>query len=379
MNTCFDFQGKSLQLYRFPKRFTHPSWQAWDAADELLIEHINEHQGDIEQAQMLILNDDFGALTSWFNSAQICHISDSYVAQRAAQLNLEENQLPTTSVQFIDSLAIPAVQPDWVVIKIPKTLALLEHQLAQLQSIISVNTRIVAAAKVKSIQKSTLTLFEKYLGVTTTSLAKKKSRLVFCQPRLPAKMLKSPYPTIWHTDDKLFEISNHANVFARQQMDIAARLLINHLPDCSNKHVIDLGCGNGVLGLYILKNFDNCKVTFVDESHMAIASAQYNVEHNLKDKLSQCRFVVSNCLEQVSSDWETDIVLCNPPFHQQNTVTDHIAVQMFEDAKSKLKRGGELRIIGNRHLEYPHKLKKLFGGYQVIASDRKFSILSSIK
>ena len=32
--------------------------------------------------------------------------------------------------------------------------------------------------------------------------------------------------------------------------------------------------------------------------------------------------------------------LCNPPFHQQHAVTDHIAWQMFNDSFKALKQGG---------------------------------------
>ena len=52
------------------------------------------------------------------------------------------------------------------------------------------------------------------------------------------------------------------------------------------------------------------------------------------------------------------VVLCNPPFHQAQAVTDHIAWQMFKQAKDTLKEGGELRIIGNRHLDYHDKLNR---------------------
>ena len=116
---------------------------------------------------------------------------------------------------------------------------------------------------------------------------------------------------------------------------------------------------------------------------MAIASAKMNIEQNMPDKLGQCEFIVSNCLEEYLSSGENeatvDIVLCNPPFHQQNTITDHIALQMFKDSKRILKHAGELRVVGNRHLDYPQTIKRLFGHYKVLASDRKFSILSAIK
>lgn len=375
MNTQFDLLDKTLTLFRYPKRFTHPSWQAWDAADELLIDYISSHGEFTPNSTMLIVNDDFGALTTRFSANQIVHVNDSYVAQRACQLNLTENNLPDDNIRYIDSLSsLPLC--DWVVIKIPKTLALLEQQLIDLKAVVSRRTHIVAAAKAKSIQKSTLALFEKYLGNTRTSLAKKKSRLVFCDVEESLGPANSPFPTCWQTDDGSFDIANHANVFARQQMDIGARLLVQHLPSASDKKVVDLGCGNGVIGLYMLRKNPNCHVTFIDESYMAIASAKLNVERNMPEKIGQCAFIVSNCLEQTPKQ-AFDVVICNPPFHQQNTITDHIANQMFEDAKTRLKKGGELRIIGNRHLDYPQKLKRLFGGYQVIASDRKFSILSS--
>jgi 16S rRNA (guanine1207-N2)-methyltransferase len=44
-----------------------------------------------------------------------------------------------------------------------------------------------------------------------------------------------------------------------------------------------------------------------------------------------------------------DLILCNPPFHQQNTIGSHIAMRMFKQARQVvLRSGGELWVIGNR-------------------------------
>mgnify|MGYP001950787498 CR=1 FL=1 len=115
--------------------------------------------------------------------------------------------------------------------------------------------------------------------------------------------------------------------------------------------VIDLGCGNGVIGLTVLAKQPSAKVTFVDESYMAIASARENIEKNLPEQVKQCTFLVNDCLTNIASD-SADTILCNPPFHQQNATTDHIAWQMFKDSYRVLKKSGELRIIGNRQLGY---------------------------
>jgi 16S rRNA (guanine1207-N2)-methyltransferase/23S rRNA (guanine1835-N2)-methyltransferase len=384
MNTSLTLFDRNLQLVRYPQDLQHPSWQAWDAADEYLIEYVEQHFQDLQSHSISIYNDDFGALACWFADTKPLWVSDSYVAKQSCLINLQQNELPTESVTFYDSVTSVDTPADLVLLKIPKTTALLEQQLIDLQARVTPSTTVIAAGKATLIQKSTLALFEKYLGSTTTSLARKKARLIFCQPT-GCKSHASPYPTIWFTDKHRFEISNLANVFARQQLDIGARFMLEHLSklaNMDNKTVIDLGCGNGVLGLHILNQNKKTQVVFVDESYMAVASAKQNVLANLPEKESGSEFIVNNCLDdftEKSKFSEVDIVLCNPPFHQQNAITDHIAWQMFKDAKSVLKKGGQLFVVGNRHLDYPNKLKRLFGSATTVTTNQKFSILSVTK
>jgi 16S rRNA (guanine1207-N2)-methyltransferase/23S rRNA (guanine1835-N2)-methyltransferase len=384
MNTSLTLLDRNLQLVRYPQDLQHPSWQAWDAADEYIIEYVEQNFQDIKNQSVSIYNDDFGALACWFADSKPIWVSDSFVAKQSCLVNLQQNNIPIESVSFYDSVTQIDSPVEVVLLKIPKTTALLEQQLIDLQARVSPSTTVIAAGKANLIQKSTLALFEKYLGSTTTSLAKKKARLVFCQPA-GIKSDSSPYPTIWFTDIPRFKISNLANVFARQQLDIGASFMLEHLSklaNMNNKTVVDLGCGNGVLGLHILNQNKHTKVVFVDESYMAVASAKQNVLVNMAEKEHQCDFIVNNCLDNFtkkSKFTEADMVLCNPPFHQQNAITDHIAWQMFKDAKSVLQNGGQLVVVGNRHLDYPNKLKRLFGNAATVATNQKFSILSATK
>jgi len=52
---------------------------------------------------------------------------------------------------------------------------------------------------------------------------------------------------------------------------------------------------------------------------------------------------------------------------------------MFRQSHQVLRRGGELRVIGNRHLQYQQSLKKLFGDCEQVASNAKFVIVKAIK
>ncbi|GAB3092048.1 methyltransferase [Aestuariicella hydrocarbonica] len=423
----------SFRLERYPKPATPKGKQqplrAWDAADEYLLQWLFDWQKERHQPPAtLILNDSFGALsialTPWPRWSQ----TDSYLAQQGCsqnrlhndsahlthQLSPAEREQPPVDGHWqpLTSLQWPDRVMDLVVIKIPKTLALLEDQLYHLRQVIGPGTTIVGAAMTKNIHNSTLALFEKILGTTTTSLAQKKARLIFCQPQPQHWQGKSPYPSEFSTEEFPFAILNHANVFSRSSLDIGSRFFLQHLPAAlagNAVDIIDLGCGNGVLGITAKHVNAEANIDFVDESFMAIESARLNVaaaqacgylppqktvlstpecplstpECTATDQPTQpgsgdLQFTVGNSLHH-RSDGSADLILNNPPFHQQSVVGDHIAWQMFNDARRVLRRGGEFWVIGNRHLDYHLKLKRLFGHCQTVASNRKFVVLRSVK
>ena len=90
-----------------------------------------------------------------------------------------------------------------------------------------------------------------------------------------------------------------------------------------------------MIGLKALALNPDARVMFTDESYMAVASSRLNVETNLPDDIERCEFVVNNALSDIEPD-RFAAILCNPPFHQQHAITDHIAWQMFNDARRSL-------------------------------------------
>ena len=90
------------------------------------------------------------------------------------------------------------------------------------------------------------------------------------------------------------------------------------------------------------------------------------------------RFEVGDCLK-IAEGGSLDLVVCNPPFHQAQTVTDHIARRMFIDAHRALKPGGELMIVGNAHLGYRERLGELFGDCETVSAAGRFVVLKALK
>ncbi|WP_407294992.1 methyltransferase [Stutzerimonas zhaodongensis] len=364
-----------LDLVRQPEQPNEPL-QAFDAADEYLLAQLYE-QGLPTGSRVLVLNDNFGALAcSLAQHAQVTSSGDSHLAHLALDKNLQRNALSNNAVSFVPASEVAQGPFDRVLIRVPKTLALLEEQLIRLQDQLAPGAQVIAAAMIKHLPRAAGDLLEKYIGPVQASLAVKKARLLTATP-VDKPVPRSPYPTRYRLDHPGIELINHANLFCREDLDIGTRAFLPHLPKAlGNLRAADLGCGNGVLGIVYALSNPQAQVTLVDESYMAVQSARENWQAILGERPADIR--AGDGLAEQPMD-SLDLVLCNPPFHQQQVVGDFLAWRMFTQAKTALCKGGELWVVGNRHLGYHLKLKRLFGKVEQVAATPKFVILRAIK
>ncbi len=314
-----------LDLIRQPEQQDEPL-QAFDAADEYLLNHVAEI-GLTLQSRVLVLNDSFGALAASLAAhATVVSSTDSFLAAQGLEKNLTRNGMAYDSVPLI-----PASEPltglfDWVLIRVPKTLALLEEQLIRLQGQLAPGARVIAAAMIKHLPRSAGDLLEEYVGPVQASLAVKKARLLFATPEI-REIRTSPYPTRYRLDEPAIELLNHANVFCREGLDIGTRAFLPYLPkNLGSARVADLGCGNGVLAIASALENPQAHYTLVDESYMAVQSA---ADDELGVDLGGRRIIKKKKELAGQEPDSLDVVLCNPPFHQQQVVGDFLAWRMF--------------------------------------------------
>src|SRR5690554_2949877 len=371
LNTAY----AQLDLKRYPEQHNSPL-QAFDAADEYLLKHLSELSLS-GHSRCLILNDNFGALAiSLAEHMQVHSSGDSFLAHQALRNNLDHNQRPADAVQILQSEQAFQGPYDCVLIRVPKTLALLEEQLIRLQSHISDRTIIVAAGMIKHLPRSAGDLLERYIGPVQASLAGEKARLLFVTAAEKFQA-SSPYPSEYQLEKPQLILRNHAGVFCREALDIGTRFFLPHLPaDLGNAQVADLGCGNGVLGIVCALNNPQAQLRMIDESYMAVQSAQENWQRALAERPITVYAGDGLGAEQPET---LDIVLCNPPFHQQQVVGDFLARRMFQQSHRTLKKDGQLWIVGNRHLGYHVTLKRMFRDVQQIAANAKFVIFKATK
>lgn len=365
----------SLDLIRQPEQQNEPL-QAFDAADEYLLNYLAELNPSAE-TRVLVLNDSFGALAaSLAGKVRVVSSGDSFLAFQGLEKNLVRNGLAFDAVSSVPASEALNGPFDCVLVRVPKTLALLEEQLIRLQGQLAPGAQVIAAAMIKHLPRAAGDLLERYIGPVQASLAVKKARLLIATAET-RPLVASPYPTRYRIDEPAIELLNHANVFCREGLDIGTRAFLPHLPkNLGTARVADLGCGNGVLAIASALQNPEASYTLVDESFMAVQSAAQNWQAALGERDVTVRAGDGLAGQEAQS---LDVVLCNPPFHQQQVVGDFLAWRMFQQAREALVVGGSLYIVGNRHLGYHSKLARLFRGVEQVAANPKFVILKARK
>ena len=126
----------SYKLRRYPVR-KKETLRAWDAADEYVLNHLAENKLPQPDMTLLIVNDSFGGLSVPLNNFQPVVMTDSYLSMQAISSNLESNGIDKDAVVVINSLQTPDSvlnkKADIVLIKLPKSLEMLEDQLFRIR------------------------------------------------------------------------------------------------------------------------------------------------------------------------------------------------------------------------------------------------------
>ncbi len=375
--------GHSYELQRYPvdKR---SQLRAWDAADSYLLNIIADMEAEF--SGLCIVHDNFGALTlPLLKHKPLCH-GDSWMSLEAARCNLSRNQDACQSAVLdfessLDDLVKREERPDLVIGRVPKSKAQLAFLLSQLNAWVQEGCTLLLAGMDKHLSKGQFELLEMHFGPASFLPGVKKARVWKAEvdKSLSEGSEKDAFDGVNAVTIPGFELSLKAlpNVFSNDHLDIGSRFFLEHyerLPEATR--VVDLACGNGVLGLAYLKSYPDAQLYFYDESFQAVQSARHNLKVNVAN--ARAEFVACDGLKKAKAD-SLDLILCNPPFHQQNTVSTSIAQSFFKDAKRALTLGGEIWVVANRHLGYHAELKRIFGNFDNLAANKKFVILKARK
>ncbi|MCR8913844.1 class I SAM-dependent methyltransferase [Marinobacter panjinensis] len=351
------------------------SLRAWDAADELLLEQVYARFTPESCPRVLIVDDQFGALTLGLASFTPVSFADSSSLASALITNTPSGQDVAAPSSW---LAPPEGPFDLVVMRIPRQVDYLICVLRWVNGVLDSDGVLIAGGMIKHLPDSSAGVFADLVHTREVCPARKKARVIVAAP---GDQTLRNWDDLWKgylLPDSEQTISAMPNVFARDKLDIGTRLLLPlvkreaaGLP--AGARVLDLACGNGVLGLTALAANPELAVTFSDVSSQAVVSARDNVSEAFPG--AEVAFHHNDCIPEDAGRFE--LVLLNPPFHEGGVVGDHIALRLFRQVARHLEPSGRMLMVGNRHLGYHRSLRRFFSTVRQLDADPKFVVFEA--
>lgn len=373
----------SLTLHR-PHRGGR-SLRAWDAADEQLVAEALKRLAPGQR--VAVVDDSFGALALGLANFLPDVIADSAALAEGLALNARANRLPVPAVRSWEqeleavargsaSSASGTARYDAVILKVPRQLEYLGFLLRWCNQVLRPGGWILAGGMIKHLPDQAVRVYQELVVTEAVLPAKKKARLVLCQP---GTQTLAHWDRLWRgypVGELPAPVQGLPAVFARDRLDIGSRELLPFIAEAvtalpPGAPVLDLACGNGLLGLVALSGRPDLAMGFADISSQAIISARVNVSAAGLER-GQCRFYHADGAPRQSGPFR--MILLNPPFHEGGAVGDHIAVRLFAEAAGCLTGDGELLMVGNHHLGYHRSLRSFFTQVQQLHASPRFAV-----
>ncbi|MEW5868298.1 MAG: methyltransferase [Chloroflexota bacterium] len=363
-----------------------PDWNRLAPSNVLLAENIQLTTGE----DLLYLGCGHGAaaavLARRFPQSRLTLLDANYLAVQMSQLTLQANSIENAHLHPGISVLPEGDQAyDTVVIDLPKGRKLAQRWLLEAWQALRPGGQFYLAGAndlgIHSAVRDAQALFGQ-----ATVLDYKKGNRVLRFRKDPGQAIEAAWqhepgiaPGTWHSlDVQVAQSSYHLDslpgVFSYDQLDEGTQILLESLALPLTGHVLDLGCGLGIIGM-VAAQAGAAQVDLVDANLLAVASSQRNLS---AQHLENARALPSDVLSAVVGQ-AYDLVLSNPPFHSGKGTDYHIAQAFIEQSWQALAPGGELRLVANRFIRYDRMMQAHFGSVACPLETGRFHVLSAIK
>lgn len=162
-------------------------------------------------------------------------------------------------------------------------------------------------------------------------------------------------------------------VFSHGRLDSGTALLLQHLDDLPGGHLLDFGCGAGVLGAVLKRRYPDSQVSLLDVDAFAVASSRLTLQANQL----QAEVIAGDGIDAAPQGLSA--LLSNPPFHQGVHTSYQASETLLREAKKHLQPGGELRLVANNFLKYAPLIEQHLGNCQTLADAQGFRIYRAVR
>ena len=342
-------------MQRYPPT-SDRSLTVFSAADRLLIEWAND--AATRGAEILVAHDRFGAVA--LSLPGPARSLTTFHSQEAA-IRLNAGKLDAPITRILDPL--PAF--DLALVRLPKSLALFDFYLRRLCAVARPGSAIAVGFMTRHFTPRLLELADRYAATVSQSRARQKARLLILQDLRNGPLEETPMTQLSYANRTYRQLPG---VFSAREVDQATAFLLTNWPDIPPPAtVLDLACGNGIIGDQMLQRYPAARLSATDDNLLAVASARLNLD----PERSTVRF--EHTLKPIPAASQ-ELIVTNPPFHFGHENNIDITLGLFREARDRLRAGGQLVLVANRHLNYASHLQRLFAVVGTVAENEKFII-----
>ncbi|ADP66149.1 16S rRNA (guanine(1207)-N(2))-methyltransferase RsmC [Buchnera aphidicola] len=247
----------------------------------------------------------------------------------------------------------------------PKDKSEAKFQLMNIISCCPINTEIFIVGNNSSGVRSAPLMLKKWIELEKIDSAKHSILISGLIKKKAIFVLENFFKThLW----KNLIIKSLPGVFGHKKIDSGSKLLASTFSNRITGKVLDIGCGTGFLSASLLYFSPDAILTLVDNNMYALKCSQYTLNSNKFNG----KIVYSNLYSNVFKKF--DLIISNPPFHNDLQINFNIIEKMICGAKKYLTKTGELRFVTSRFINCHFLLNKFFQKYYVIKETSQYKV-----
>ncbi|MGY3782223.1 class I SAM-dependent methyltransferase [Gemella taiwanensis] len=164
-------------------------------------------------------------------------------------------------------------------------------------------------------------------------------------------------------------------VFSKESVDFGTKTMLESFStEKENAKVADIGCGYGVISIFLAKKYPTFKFTMVDVNNRVLELSKKNIE--LNNINNEVEVLESSSFDNVEGNF--DIVLTNPPIRAGKKIVHKIMIDSYEH----LNASGELWVVIQKKqgmASCKKLLEETFSMLEVVTKDKGYYILKAVK
>ena len=164
-------------------------------------------------------------------------------------------------------------------------------------------------------------------------------------------------------------------VFSKESVDFGTKTMLESFnTEKEDAKVADIGCGYGVISIFLAKKYPTFKFTMVDVNNRVLELSKKNIE--LNNINNEVEVLESSSFDNVEGNF--DIVLTNPPIRAGKKIVHKIMIDSYKHLNAQ----GELWVVIQKKqgmASCKKLLEDTFSMVEIVTKNKGYYILKAVK